>query len=184
MLLLLFILVPIVEWKLLVAVDARLGLGATLGLIVFTGILGASLARRQGLAVFAGLQAELAAGRSPARQLVEGVLVFAAGLVLLTPGFLTDVVGFLLLVPPVRALLAQRLQARFASGAGSGRMRVHVFGGPGAGGDGARGPFDAAGGPGAGPQPRPGPGPVPAPGGRRPEIVDAEVVEVREPDES
>jgi UPF0716 protein FxsA len=79
-----------------------LGLPATVGIILLTGFVGASLARRQGAGAVRRIQAAMDQGRMPADELLDGVLIFAAGLLLITPGFLTDAVGFSLLAPPVR----------------------------------------------------------------------------------
>ena len=98
-LLLLFILVPAVELAVLIEIGKRIGTLTTLALIVVTGILGAALARRQGLGVLRAARAEAAAGRLPAASLVDGVIILLAGAVLITPGVLTDIFGFLCLIP-------------------------------------------------------------------------------------
>lgn len=107
---LLFIVVPLVELALLIEIGRRLGTGATLGLIVATGLLGAYLARRQGLAVLRRVRAELAAGRAPADQLADGAMILVAGALLMTPGILTDAFGFFCLVPAGRKLLKRWLR--------------------------------------------------------------------------
>ncbi len=121
-LLLLFITVPLIEFYLLVQLGDRIGLAATVALVVTTGILGASLARQQGLATWKRFQQESAAGRPPGRTLLDGLLILIAGAVLLTPGLLTDLTGFALLVPPIRSRLARRLEGwlarRITRGAG------------------------------------------------------------------
>jgi len=104
-LLLLFILVPIIELGIFISLGDTLGLPLTLSIIIITGILGAALTKSQGVKALANFQNALASGTMPHRELVDGVLILIAGAVLLTPGFLTDIVGFLLLVAPVRALL-------------------------------------------------------------------------------
>jgi UPF0716 protein FxsA len=111
-LLVLFVTVPLLELYLLVRIGEAIGLGPTIGLVLVTGALGASLARAQGLATWARFQRTLAAGGLPAQELVEGLLILVAGAVLLTPGVLTDAVGFLLLVPRVRRRLVERLEER------------------------------------------------------------------------
>lgn len=111
-LVLVFVLVPLAELALLVWIGERVGLLPTVALVVATGILGAWLARRQGLATWGRFRAASAAGRIPGRELLEGVLVLVAGAVLLTPGILTDVAGFLLLTPPVRRRLVRAIEAR------------------------------------------------------------------------
>lgn len=108
---LLFVTVPLAELALLVWVGRRMGLLPTVALVVVTGIAGAALARWQGLATLARFRAALDAGRLPHAELVEGMLILVAGAVLLTPGLLTDVGGFLLLVPPVRRFVRMRAMA-------------------------------------------------------------------------
>lgn len=126
MLLLLFIVLPMVELWLLFRVGAVLGGGATLALIVLTGVAGATLARRQGLAVFQRMQTELQQGRQPTATMLEGFAILLAGIVLMTPGLITDALGLLLLVPPTRrAILASFVRA-FERSVKSGRTRVHV----------------------------------------------------------
>jgi len=112
-LLLLFILVPAVELALLIEVGRVIGTPGTLGIIVLTGAVGASLARRQGLRVLRDLQAESAAGRLPADSLMDGAIILLAGALLITPGILTDVFGFLCLVPATRALGKRAVRRRF-----------------------------------------------------------------------
>ena len=106
---LLFIVVPLVEIILLLRVGAMVGIGPTLLLVVGTGILGAWLARLEGLRTARAIQTELEAGRLPAARLTDAALILAAGLLLLTPGILTDLSGFALLAPPVRAMVRSLL---------------------------------------------------------------------------
>jgi len=123
-LLLLFILVPIAELALLIEIGKRLGLPATLALIVVTGALGATLARRQGLSVLASIRSETEAGRLPAGQLVDGAIILVAGAVLMTPGVLTDAFGFFCLFPPGRKRLRKYLSRRFESAVQSGKVNM------------------------------------------------------------
>lgn len=113
-LLLLFILVPILELGIFLALGDSLGLPKTLAIIIITGILGAALTKSQGGKALASFQAALASGKMPHREIVDGLLILIAGAVLLTPGFLTDTVGFLLLLPPVRAVFRSLLTKRLA----------------------------------------------------------------------
>lgn len=99
---LLFTLVPLADLILLIELGRRLGTWSTILLILGTGILGASLARAQGFRIIARISDQLARGELPAASLLEGVMILAAGLLLITPGPITDTTGFLLLVPPVR----------------------------------------------------------------------------------
>ncbi len=129
-LLLLFILVPIAELALLVEIGSRVGLAATLALIVATGALGAYLARRQGLGVLSKIQVEMGQGRLPADQLIDGALILVAGAVLMTPGVLTDAFGFFCLVPAGRRLLKDHLSRRFKGAVERGSVRMSAdFGG-------------------------------------------------------
>lgn len=126
-LLLLFVVLPAVELGLLIEIGSRIGTGATLALIVATGIVGASLARRQGLGVLRVLQSETAAGRLPAGSLVDGVIILVAGALLVTPGVLTDAFGFLCLVPAFRRMVKRSLLRRLERAAQEGRFEVHVY---------------------------------------------------------
>ena len=112
-LLFLFIFIPIAELYLLIMVGARIGFLPTLGLIVLTGILGASLARQQGLSTLAKIQNELRNGRPPTDKLIEGAMIVVGGIVLITPGILTDLFGFALMVPKFRKRLAGSLKKSF-----------------------------------------------------------------------
>ena len=104
-LLILFTAVPLLELYLLYLLAQAWSWGVTLLVVLGTGMLGAGLARWQGLLTVQRIQAEAAAGRVPTGPMVDGVLILVAGIVLVTPGVLTDMVGLLLLIPPVRGLL-------------------------------------------------------------------------------
>lgn len=109
----LFIFLPMIELYLLIMLGSRIGAMPTIGLIVLTGVLGASLARQQGLSVLSRIQREMASGKPPAQELVEGALIVVGGIVLLTPGIITDLFGFSLLVPPIRKAICQSLTKSF-----------------------------------------------------------------------
>lgn len=112
-LLLLFIAIPIAEMAILVWLGSQLGFWPTMALIIVTGIAGASLARAAGVHVVAQIRAEIAAGRMPVDHLLDGLLVLVGGVVLLTPGILTDIAGLLLLVPASRAVVRRFVRRRF-----------------------------------------------------------------------
>ena len=103
MLLVLFLVVPFVELYVIIQVGHVLGVVPTIALLVVISLLGASLCKREGLAVIRRIQEQLAERRLPGVALLDGALVLLAGALLLTPGFVTDGVGLLLLLPPVRA---------------------------------------------------------------------------------
>ncbi len=112
-LLLAFTLVPLAELWLLLRIGAALGGVQTLAIVVITGVIGASLARREGARAWSAVQMELGAGRMPGRELLEALLVLVAGIVLVTPGVLTDAAGLALLVRPVRSAVVRRLERRY-----------------------------------------------------------------------
>ncbi|MDB4381706.1 FxsA family protein [Akkermansiaceae bacterium] len=114
-LLLLFILVPIAELSLFITLGDWIGTPKTIAIIIFTAIIGAALTKSQGRLAMQKLKQATSEGRMPHNEAMDGILILIAGAVLLTPGFLTDAVGFLLLVPPVRALIRGRLAEKLKS---------------------------------------------------------------------
>ena len=129
-LLFIFILIPTIELFLLVEIGKRIGTLNTLLLIVVTGVVGAWLVRLQGLQVLSKIRRETSEGTVPAGALVDGLIILIAGAVLMTPGVLTDIFGFLCLVPAFRNALKQQVKSRLESAAQSGRPGLTVdFGG-------------------------------------------------------
>lgn len=112
-LLILFISIPFIELALLVKLGEQIGFWPTILLQIGTGIAGATLARWQGWWVWKKVQLDLAQGRMPAADMIDGILILLAGLVMLTPGLLTDAIGFLLLIPPTRLIFKAWLVGRF-----------------------------------------------------------------------
>lgn len=121
---LLFTAVPLVELWLLLRIGAWMGLLPTLALVVGTGMAGAWLARREGTRCWIAVRSELAEGRVPGQELLHALLVLAAGLLLVTPGVLTDVTGLLLLFRPTRRLAVRALRRRLEAGVRTGAVRV------------------------------------------------------------
>ncbi|MCJ7755507.1 MAG: FxsA family protein, partial [Thermoanaerobaculales bacterium] len=113
-LLLLFTIVPLIELYLLIKIGGVIGVVPTIAIVIGTGVLGAWLARWQGLAVLRRISDEMAAGRLPTDALIDGLLILVAAAVLLTPGLLTDSLGFVLLVPASRALVRKVVAAAIA----------------------------------------------------------------------
>lgn len=109
-LLLLFTLVPVFELWLLISVGNWLGAGPTIALVLGTGALGAWLAKREGFRVLRSWQEASAQGQLPKDGIIASVLVLVGGILLVTPGVLTDVVGLSLLIPAARRLLAARIR--------------------------------------------------------------------------
>ena len=100
---LLFLVVPFVELLVIIQVGQAVGAGWTVGVLVLISIVGAWMVKREGVGVLRRARARMRAGEVPGTELTDGVFILFAGALLLTPGFLTDVFGILLLVPPVRA---------------------------------------------------------------------------------
>ncbi|MGR9091590.1 MAG: FxsA family protein [Gammaproteobacteria bacterium] len=116
---LLLLSVPLLEIYLLISMGRVIGAGATILVVIVTAVLGAWLLRLQGLGTLARVQAASQAGQLPAVELVEGLILLVSGALLLTPGFFTDAIGFLSLVPSIRRRLAEGLLARVLRGHGT-----------------------------------------------------------------
>ena len=114
LLVLLFIVVPIAELALIIQVGQEIGVLWTIAILVADSILGSLLMRSQGRAAWRRFNVALQSGRPPAREVLDGVLVIFGGALLLTPGFLTDILGLALLIPPTRAVVQRILVHRFA----------------------------------------------------------------------
>ena len=104
-----FIVMPILEMVVLIEVGSVLGSITTVALVLFTAVLGVTLLRKQGLSVFLGFQEKMQSGEIPAQELVSVMLLVIAGAFLLTPGFVTDTIGFIFLVPKSREIIANYL---------------------------------------------------------------------------
>lgn len=104
-----FIAVPLVEMLLLFEVSDQIGGLSTLGLVVATAVIGVQVLKQQGIATLTRANARLSSGELPAQEIIEGMLLAAAGALLLTPGFITDTLGFVFLAGPLRRLIASRL---------------------------------------------------------------------------
>ena len=115
LLVLLFVVVPIAELAILIQVGQAIGVGWTIALLVADAVLGALLARSQGRATWRRFNLAVQSGRPPAREVLDGVLVISGGALLLTPGFISDILGLFLLLPPTRAVVRAVLVRRFAS---------------------------------------------------------------------
>ena len=117
----LFLIVPLVEIALFITIGGWLTLWPTLALVLITGIVGTALMRWQGLKVLAELRGDMGQLKNPLSPLAHGALIVVAGLLLLTPGFFTDAVGFLLMVPALREVVIAFVGSR---------VHIQTFGGP------------------------------------------------------
>ena len=156
---LLFTLVPLAEIYLLMQLGGLMGVWPTIALVALTGLVGAALARREGRRALASYQAALAKGQLPEEGIVSGLLILVGGVMLITPGVLTDITGLALMIPPVRRGVAKLVKSRLQQRISAGDIQVmHI----GAGGFGVPG-FDSRAEPPEG------------------SVIDAEVVDTHEP---
>ena len=121
---LLFTLVPVIELYLLIKIGVVIGPVPTIAIVIITGIAGAWLAKHQGIVVLRRLQNEMAEGRPPGNSIVDGVLVLVAGILLLTPGLLTDMCGILLLIPFTRRLVREYIKTKLKRKLDSGQILI------------------------------------------------------------
>ena len=112
LLFILILMVPLVEIWLMIDIGSVIGAGWTILAIVATAIIGASLVRLQGFGVYARMQHSVNRGELPAMEMIEGLALFISGVLLLTPGFITDALGFLILIPSLRRWLALNMLKR------------------------------------------------------------------------
>lgn len=127
-----FVAVPLLELVILLRIGQWIGLMPTVALVVATGVAGAALARQQGVRAFLAVQRELAAGRLPGRSLLDGLSILVGGAFLLTPGVLTDLLGFSLLIPAPRRWLQHLARRRLERRIRQGTVEFQVFGPDGA----------------------------------------------------
>ena len=127
LLFLLFVVVPLVELYVLVTVAGVIGLLPALALLLAVSFLGVWLVKREGLGVLRRMQGTLGRGEMPADEMVDGGLLVVAGVMCLVPGFVTDVLGLLLIVPPIRTFVRNRLIHRWTRGAGMAGGRGPFF---------------------------------------------------------
>ncbi|MEM1398435.1 MAG: FxsA family protein [Pseudomonadota bacterium] len=161
LLLLLMLAVPLIEIALFIQIGGRIGLWTTIAIVILTALVGSALLRHQGLSALTAARASMANQQLPITQVFDGFCLLIAGAFLLTPGFLTDAVGFLLFVPPVRAVIGRWLWTQLRA-----RGAVHVAG------------FSSGGDP-SGTSPHgPGSDPRNRPGGNPTVIVDGDYREV------
>jgi UPF0716 protein FxsA len=125
-----FIVVPLAEIAVLIEVGGWLGVGPTLALIVLTAVVGAWMVRHQGLAVLRRAQQQMQRGSMPIAEVFEGCCLVIAGALLMTPGFLTDSAGAVLLLPPVRGLLYRRVRRQLEEQVRSGAAQAPMTGSP------------------------------------------------------
>lgn len=122
-----FTVVPLIELYLLLFIGREIGFWPTVAIVLATGLVGALLARKEGLRVLRRWQQSLAQGRMPEEGILGGVLVLVGGVLLVTPGVLTDATGLLLLFPPTRKVVAGLVRRKLERGMADGTVRVTTF---------------------------------------------------------
>lgn len=122
-----FTLIPALEIFLFIEIGKSIGTLNTFLLVIFSGFAGAYLARMQGFQTLMRIRADLDQGIMPAEDLVDAIIIFAAGIVLLTPGFFTDIVGLLLLFPPSRFHFKRYIRFKFDQWVQHGNIRINRF---------------------------------------------------------
>jgi UPF0716 protein FxsA len=127
-LLLLFTLVPLLELYILIKIGGYLGAFPTLALVVLTALLGIVLARFEGLKTLQQIRKSLSQGIVPAEEMVDGVLIFVAGILLIIPGVLTDLFALVLLIPYTRTIFKRWLRRRFDRMIAAGNVRLDYYG--------------------------------------------------------
>ncbi|HZG79387.1 MAG TPA: FxsA family protein [Brevibacillus sp.] len=123
-LIVLFIVVPAIELWGLIAVGKVIGGWTTVALVILTGVVGAWLAKQQGLQVFRLIQLQLSRGQMPTETLIDGVLVLIGGILLMTPGFFSDAIGLILLIPYTRMIIRHLLKLWLWRLVSSGRIQL------------------------------------------------------------
>jgi len=123
-LIVLFIVVPAIELWGLIAVGKVIGGWTTVALVILTGVVGAWLAKQQGLQVFRLVQLQLSRGQMPTETLIDGFLVLAGGILLMAPGFVSDVIGLILLIPYTRMIVRHLLKLWLWRLVSSGRIQL------------------------------------------------------------
>jgi len=118
--LLLFVIMPVLEMWLLIEVGSRIGALVTIGLVLMTAMIGLALLRRQGVSTLMRANQRMQSGQLPAQEMVEGIFLAVGGALLLTPGFVTDAIGFACLIPGLRHVIIGRLLKRIIFRATSG----------------------------------------------------------------
>ncbi|MBP2243107.1 UPF0716 protein FxsA [Cytobacillus eiseniae] len=113
--LLLIILIPVAEVSVLLLSSHLIGLWPTIGFLLLTGVLGAYLAKKQGLEAVRKVQEQLRYGQMPGDAVLDGICILLGGILLLTPGFLSDIIGLLLLAPPTKILFKRMIMKGFKS---------------------------------------------------------------------
>ncbi len=127
-LLFLFILVPLLELYILIKIGGYLGVFQTVALVVFTALLGIVLVRLEGLRTLQKIRQSLSQGIVPAEEMVDGVLIFVGGILLIIPGVLTDLFALVLLIPYTRTIFKRWLRRRFDRMIAAGNVRLQYYG--------------------------------------------------------
>ncbi|MFZ5644276.1 MAG: FxsA family protein [Bacillota bacterium] len=122
----LLIAVPVIELIIMIKIGAEIGFWPTLALVVIPGIIGAAMARSQGIKVISAVKGEIIRGRLPGSQIVDGVLILCGALLLVTPGVITDLIGLSVLLPNIRSMYRKLIAYRFLNMIANRKLRVFI----------------------------------------------------------
>lgn len=122
-----FTIVPFLEIYLLIKIGSHIGAFNTVMIVILTGFLGALLARYQGIQTIVRVKESLGRGEMPASEMLDALLILVAGIVLLTPGFLTDLAGLFLLIPRIRSLLKVWIRRKFTQWINQNRINISLY---------------------------------------------------------
>lgn len=125
-LLILFIVIPLIELFVLIKLGELWGAAPTIGLVIITGVAGAMLTKMQGLLIIRQIKDDMHAGQMPADKLVDGLLILIGGALLLTPGLLTDIVGFICIIPWTRIMIKTQIKNKIKEKMLSGDVQIHT----------------------------------------------------------
>ncbi|HWI54143.1 MAG TPA: FxsA family protein [Desulfobacteria bacterium] len=123
-LMLLFMIVPVLEIIIYVKLGQYIGVVPTLLTIILTGVVGVALARQQGISTFLKAREEMTAGRVPGSEILDGLIIFAGAIFLLTPGLITDITGFIFLIPSTRKIIRRFLKKIIKRWIDDGRAQI------------------------------------------------------------
>lgn len=124
---LIFTIVPVIELAILIKAGSYLGVWNTVAIVILTAVIGAHMVRSEGIGVMQRLQRNMTEGIFPAEELIDGVMILLAGALLLTPGFFTDIIGFLAVFPLSRSVIKETVKRYLENRISSGDIHVHRY---------------------------------------------------------
>ncbi|UCH80877.1 MAG: FxsA family protein [Nitrospiraceae bacterium] len=124
---LLFTLIPVIELSLLIEIGSYIGILNTVVIVILTAIAGAYMVRMEGMGVMYRIQKNMQEGKFPGEELISGAMILVAGALLLTPGFFTDIIGFLMVVPVTRGYISNMIKKYLEKKMSNGDIHINRF---------------------------------------------------------